>query len=193
MSSNPGSDPESGSAIRKNVGSGFVSGSALNQCGSATLLSGRGGERGSGWGGRKCDAVPAAGTLQHTPQYYHRYQGTRGPPPSTLIGVWTYIRVGHGSLWPELRIRDVYPGSRILIFSSRILIKEYKYFKFYPKKWFPSSRKYDPGCSSRIRIPNPDLDFLLIPDPGVKKLHPIPYPNPQHCFVTYYSRVGHGG
>jgi hypothetical protein len=30
-------DPESGSAIRKNAGSGSVSGSALNQCGSATL------------------------------------------------------------------------------------------------------------------------------------------------------------
>jgi hypothetical protein len=30
-------DPESGSAIRKNAGSGPVSGSALNQCGSATL------------------------------------------------------------------------------------------------------------------------------------------------------------
>ncbi len=32
-------DPESGSAIRKNVGSGSVSGSALNQCGSETLQS----------------------------------------------------------------------------------------------------------------------------------------------------------
>jgi hypothetical protein len=30
-------DPESGSAIRKNAGSGSVSGSALNQCGSETL------------------------------------------------------------------------------------------------------------------------------------------------------------
>jgi hypothetical protein len=30
-------DPESGSAIRKNVGSGSVSGSALNRCGSETL------------------------------------------------------------------------------------------------------------------------------------------------------------
>jgi hypothetical protein len=29
-------DPESGSAIRKNAGSGSVSGSALNQCGSET-------------------------------------------------------------------------------------------------------------------------------------------------------------
>jgi hypothetical protein len=31
-------DPESRSAIRKNAGSGSVSGSALNQCGSETLL-----------------------------------------------------------------------------------------------------------------------------------------------------------
>jgi hypothetical protein len=30
--------PESGSAIRKNAGSGSVSGSALNQCGSETLV-----------------------------------------------------------------------------------------------------------------------------------------------------------
>jgi hypothetical protein len=33
------------------------------------------------------------------------------------------------------------------------------------KKWFLSSRKYDPGCSFRI----PDPDFLPIPNPGVKK------------------------
>jgi hypothetical protein len=32
------------------------------------------------------------------------------------------------------------------------------------KKWFLSSRKYDPGCSSLI--PDPDADFLPIPDPG---------------------------
>jgi hypothetical protein len=31
-------DPGSGSAIRKNAGSGSISGSALNQCGSETLL-----------------------------------------------------------------------------------------------------------------------------------------------------------
>ncbi len=34
-----------------------------------------------------------------------------------------------------------------------------------PKKWFLSSRKYDPGS----RIPDPDADFLPIPDLGVKK------------------------
>jgi hypothetical protein len=31
-------DPESVSAIRKNAGSGFVPGSALNQCGSETVV-----------------------------------------------------------------------------------------------------------------------------------------------------------
>ncbi len=45
-----------------------------------------------------------------------------------------------------------------------------------PKKqnnWFLISKKYDPGCSSRI--PDPAADFLpsRIPDPGVKKA-----PNP---------------
>ncbi len=55
------------------------------------------------------------------------------------------------------------PGSEF--FSSRIRIKELKYFN--PKNWFLSSRKYDPGCS--FRIPDPDPAFLPIPDPGVKK------------------------
>ncbi len=83
------------------------------------------------------------------------------------------------------------PGPRIQLFPSwipdpnffhpgpRIRFKEFKYFN--PKKWFPSSRKYDPGCSSRIRIlsfypgnmirvvhPDPDPDFLPIPDPGAR-------------------------
>ncbi len=33
-----------------------------------------------------------------------------------------------------------------------------------PKKWFLTSRKFDLGCSSQI--PDPDADFLPIPDPG---------------------------
>jgi hypothetical protein len=73
-----------------------------------------------------------------------------------------------------------HPGSRIRTVSildsgSRILIKEFLSI-LTPKKgkkWFLSSKKYDPGCSSRI--PDPDADFLpsRIPDPGVKKA-----PNP---------------
>jgi hypothetical protein len=54
---------------------------------------------------------------------------------------------------PVLQIQDVYPGSEF--FPSRIQIKESKYFM--PKIWFLSSRKYDPGCSSRIK---------KAPDPG---------------------------
>jgi hypothetical protein len=65
-----------------------------------------------------------------------------------------------------------HPGSRIQTVSipdpgSRILIKEVKYFNSTKaKKWFLSSKKYDPGCSSRI--PDPDADFLpsRIPDSG---------------------------
>jgi hypothetical protein len=67
-----------------------------------------------------------------------------------------------------LRIRDVYPGSDYIPsripdpncfhLGSQIRIKELKYFN--PKKWFPSSRKYDPNFLSRIP------DFLPIPDPG---------------------------
>jgi hypothetical protein len=56
-----------------------------------------------------------------------------------------------------------HPGSEF--FPSRIRIKQFQYFK--AKKCFLSSRKYDPGCSSRISDPDPD--FLPIPDPGVKK------------------------
>jgi len=59
-----------------------------------------------------------------------------------------------------------------------------------PKKWFLSSRKYDPGCSSRIRM----LTFYpsRIPDPGVKKGtgSRIPDPDPQHWYsVIHLSTI----
>jgi hypothetical protein len=51
-----------------------------------------------------------------------------------------------------------------------------------PKKWFLSSRKYDPGCSYRIL--DPDLDFLPILDPGSRDQKNtgsrIPDPDPHH-------------
>ncbi len=50
-----------------------------------------------------------------------------------------------------LRIRVVYPGSDF--FPSRIPDRGSKNLSiFSTKKKFLSSRKYDPGCSSRIRI-----------------------------------------
>jgi hypothetical protein len=57
---------------------------------------------------------------------------------------------------PNFSIPD--PGSK----RFRICIKEFKYFE--PQKLFLKFRKYYPGCS--FRIPDPDLDFLPIPDPG---------------------------
>jgi hypothetical protein len=100
----------------------------------------------------------------------------------------SYIRFLFSS-HPVLRIGDVYPASES--FPSRIQdkkdsesririrIKEFKYFE--PKNLFLSSRKYDPGCSSRIRI----LIFLPIPDPGSRGQKgtgsQIPNSDPQHC------------
>jgi hypothetical protein len=78
---------------------------------------------------------------------------------------------------PVLRIRDKHPGSEFFHPGARV--KKFRILDpdpyrrisvfFSPKKLFLSSRKYDPGCSSRI--PDPDLDFLPIPDLGsrVKK------------------------
>ncbi len=82
------------------------------------------------------------------------------------------------------RIRDVYPGSDF--FPSRIpdpkclhpgsrILKEFKYFNpKKAKKWlFLSSKKYVPGCSSRI--PDQDADFLPSRIQGSKR-QPIPDP-----------------
>ena len=77
----------------------------------------------------------------------------------------------------------VYPGSS----SKNLSILTPKK----AKKWFLSSKKYDPGCSSRIQ--DPDADFLpsRILDPGVKK---APNPGSQirirntgPGYASYYS------
>jgi hypothetical protein len=79
-----------------------------------------------------------------------------------------------------------HPGFRILFsiphpgffFPSQIHIKELSILT--KKKSFLSSRKYDPGCSFRIRI----LTFypIRIPDPGRKK---APDPDPQHLYSKF--------
>jgi hypothetical protein len=48
-------------------------------------------------------------------------------------------------------------------------------------KSFLSPRKYDPGCSSRIRISDPDPYFFTHPGSRGSKRHRIPNPDPQHC------------
>jgi hypothetical protein len=67
----------------------------------------------------------------------------------------------------RIRLSSI-PNPNCLHPGSWIHIKEFKYFnQKNTKKWVLSSRKYDPGCSSRIRM----LTFYpsRIPDPGVKK------------------------
>jgi len=49
-----------------------------------------------------------------------------------------------------------HPGSDFYHPGSRIRIKE---VSILAQKWFLSSRKNNPGSSSRIRIPDPDTDF----------------------------------
>jgi hypothetical protein len=95
--------------------------------------------------------------------------------------------LGH-ILYSVLLIRDVYPGSDF--FPSRIPDPGSELFPsripdFNPKKWFLSSMKYDPGCSSRIRI----LTFYpsRIPDPGVKKA-----PDPETGSATLPVFFGSG-
>ncbi len=72
-----------------------------------------------------------------------------------------------------LRIQDVYSGSAF--FPSRIRIKEFNYFN-HKKRFLLSSRKYDSGCSSRIRI----LTFYPSRIQGSKR-HKVLDPDPQHC------------
>jgi hypothetical protein len=59
-----------------------------------------------------------------------------------------------------LRIRDIYLGSLIRIFPTQIPDPHQRVYVFLTQKVFVNSLKYDPGCSSRIRIP--DLDYLPI-------------------------------
>ncbi len=95
----------------------------------------------------------------------------RSPPQQVSVadpGCFSRIRL-FSILDPESRIPNpncLHPGSAS---------KEFKYYN--PKKWFLSSRKCDPGCSSRTRM----LTFhpSRIPDPGFKK---APDPDPQHWF-----------
>jgi hypothetical protein len=67
----------------------------------------------------------------------------------------------------RIRILIVYPSRIQGKKLKRLRIPDPKYI--YPKKLFLSCQKYDLQCSSWIWILDPDLDYLPIPDPGVKK------------------------
>ncbi len=81
-----------------------------------------------------------------------------------------------------LRIRDVYSGSDFfpsrIWDPDRIRIKE---FKILTHKTFPSSRKYDPKCSSRIRI------LIFLTQPGSRGC-PYPYTLVKRWSLTFCPR-----
>jgi hypothetical protein len=111
--------------------------------------------------------------MQNSPLWGVGGGGAAGRPPGSCPSVLHSVADPAGMFFLIPDPTFFHPGSEF--FPSRIRIKEFKYFN--PKKWFLSSRKYDPGCSSRI--PDPDPDFLPIRDPGVKKA-----PDRQHWFYT---------
>ncbi len=82
-------------------------------------------------------------------------------------------------IYPVLRIRDVYPGSEFI--SSRIQGQKNLSIS-YPKNCFSALVNMRPGCSYRIRIPDPDLNCLPIPDPGIKKA-----PDPNTACITFFN------
>jgi hypothetical protein len=81
-----------------------------------------------------------------------------------------------GAVW---WIRNVYiPDPNFFILDPGSASKNLSILT--PKKWFLSSRKYDTGCSSRIRT----LIFypFRIPDPGVKKASDPILGDPEHYY-----------
>jgi hypothetical protein len=97
------------------------------------------------------------------------YSNTRFVPNVGILCITFFVCYTH-----TLSLR--YPcASRMFIpdptfFHPGSALKNFKYFK--PQKWFLSSGKYDPSCSSRIRIltfypsRNPDSMVKKAPDPG---------------------------
>jgi hypothetical protein len=75
---------------------------------------------------------------------------------------------------PDLGSKFFHPGSRVKKnpgIRIRSVSKNFSIFN-------PKNCLHDLGNMIRAVIPDPDLDFLPIPDLGVKKA-----PDPQHCFT----------
>jgi hypothetical protein len=115
-----------------------------------------------------------ASTLVYFPQFISRSNVFRDPPiaPNKLSPRFSTLD-GASVADPGClsRIPDptfFHPGSRIRTVSIPDPGTASKNLSILtpkkPKKWVLSSRKYDPGCSSRI--PDPDAGVKKAPDPG---------------------------
>ncbi len=148
--------------------------------------------RRKGWGGDSdrshCEVSDPAGPPTH-PSHLHTPRP--GGPPGGRKQQVSRRSTGCGrAYWGQAvtvpdsphgcgrQVSVAVPGSLSRIQGQKDSGSSSKYFN--QKKLFLSSRNYDPGCSSRIRI----LIFCpsRIPDPGVKK-------DPQHCFFHVLFRV----
>jgi hypothetical protein len=83
-----------------------------------------------------------------------------------------------------LRIRDVYVGSDFFPSRNRTVSISILYILiFNPKKCFLSSRKYDPGCSSRIRSVTLQKNYS-----AEKLLFSYPYASKKDVHCQSYRR-----
>ncbi len=108
------------------------------------------------------------------------------PDPQRLVrGMW---RCSAPPFPPVLRIRDVYPGSRIRLFSipdpgsaskNLSILTQTNGFWALQKIWF------------RLFIQDPNPDFLPIPDPGSRgqKGTGSRIPDPQYCSPPPYHQA----
>jgi hypothetical protein len=104
---------------------------------------------------------------------FHKYWTySEGKTKGDHLNRWIFTSVEDQECLSILDPNFFHPGSR-----SRI--EEFMYF--IAKKWFLSSRKYDPGCSLFIPDPNPDFYPSRFPIQGSKS-HRSRIPDPQHCF-----------
>ncbi len=145
--------------------------------------------------GYQCSLQPSRPVLYCSPRafgYFYDWDTLSIVVLEPLVSFYDWNTLSIVVLEPlaVLRIQDVYPGSRIRLFSipdpnclhpgSRVLIKEFKYFNpKKSKKWFLSSKKY---CMIWVVHPGSRIRMLTFSHPGSRiqgsKRHPIP--DPQH-------------
>ncbi len=141
------SNPRSGSAIRKNAGSGSVSGSALNQCGSETLPS-----------------IHFFFTLSPFFILPSSFSSPLSPPRALFLLchlVFLFCLQSLSSLYNSLQFGDIYIHVEVCWHNATLF-----YINYFLHSFIPVLRLRVVYPGSRILI------FLPIPDPGSRILNP---------------------
>ncbi len=129
------------------------------------------------------------GGLQETPRVWEGNFRENGQPGTVQIWESCSISVADPGCLSRIRIFSIPdPGSkRLPDHGSAIRIKELRYFN--PKQLFLSSRKYDPGSQSRIRILDPDLIYFYSSRIPGSKRHRIADPVRNTAFYLTSSVI----